>query len=207
MTSILLSGLALSILHAVIPNHWIPLVALSRKEKWSLSKTLNITAIAGGAHVLSTIFIGLLISFLSFHLTHAVEEFTAWISPALLIGLGIYFIYQHYHHHHFHLEADGQSKSIRQQIKIIVIAMFFSPCLEIEALYILAGQYGFFAVLWLSLVYTVVTLLGMLFWVYIVYQGLEKLNKNWHRLEHNSGIVAGIILIITGLLSFFLHLH
>ncbi len=207
MISILLSGLVLSVLHAVIPNHWIPLVTLSKKEKWGLRKTLNITAIAGGAHVLSTVLIGLLISLLSFQLSQDFEKWTRWISPALLVALGIYFIYQHYHHHHFNIDQQGNQKSIRQQIKVIVIAMFFSPCLEIEALYILAGQYSWTLTFWLSLLYVVVTLAGMLTWVYVVYRGLEKLNRNWHRLEHSSGIIAGVILIATGIVSFFLHIH
>lgn len=207
MTSIMLSGLLLSLLHAIIPNHWIPMVTLSRKQQWSLSKTLHITLLAGGAHVLSTVLIGIIISILSFNMSHEFEEWTRWISPALLVALGIYFIYQHYHHHHFHIKPEHNGKSIRYQIKIIILAMFFSPCLEIEAIYILAGQQGWSTVMWLSILYIVVTLLGMLGWVYIVYMGLEKLNRNWHRLEHSSGIIAGIILIGTGLISFFFHMH
>ncbi len=207
MTSILLSGLALSVLHAVIPNHWIPLVTLSKKEKWSLPQTLKITIFAGGAHVLSTVMIGLLISMLSFKLSQDFEKWTSWISPALLVALGIYFLYQHYYHHHFHIDTSGKQKSIRRQIRIIVIAMFFSPCLEIEALYIMAGQHSWSLTLWLTLLYVVVTLTGMLVWVYVVYQGMERLNRNWHKLEHSSGIIAGIILIATGLLSFFLHMY
>lgn len=207
MISILLSGLTLSVLHAVIPNHWIPLVALSRKEGWTLPYTLRITVFSGGAHVLSTILIGVVISVLSFNLSQNVEHFTSWISPALLIGLGVFFLYQHYHHHHFHIDKSSGKKSVRAQIRLIVIAMFFSPCLEIEALYILAGHQGWTAVMWLSLLYAGVTLAGMGVWVYLVYRGLEKLNKNWHRLEHNSGIIAGVILILTGILSFFLDFH
>lgn len=207
MTSILLSGLALSVLHAVIPNHWIPLVTLSRKEGWNLARTLNVTALAGGAHVLSTVLIGLLISYLSFQLSHDFETWMHWISPLLLVALGVYFIYKHYHHHHFHIEPESDTKNIFQQIRVVVVAMFFSPCLEIEALYILAGQHSWRLTLWLTLLYVVVTLVGMMVWVYVVYRGLEKLNRNWHRLEHSSGIIAGIILIGTGLLSFFLHHH
>ncbi len=203
----MLSGLVLSILHAIIPNHWIPLVTLSRKQQWSLAQTLRVTVLAGGAHVLSTVLIGLLISALSLRLSHEFEEWTSWISPALLVGLGIYFIYQHYHHHHFHIQPKNGQKTIRQQIKVIVLAMFFSPCLEIEALYILAGQEGWASVLSLSMLYITVTLVGMLLWVYVVYLGLEKLNRNWHQLEHSSGIIAGVILILTGILSFFIHFH
>src|SRR5690625_7726057 len=102
MVSILLSGLTLSVLHALIPNHWIPLVALSKKEQWKLGQTLKMTIIAGSAHVLSTILIGILISFLSLNLSKNFDVFTGWISPLLLIVLVIFFLYLQYNHHHFH---------------------------------------------------------------------------------------------------------
>jgi nickel/cobalt transporter (NicO) family protein len=34
-------------------------------------------------------------------------------------------------------------------------------------------------------------------------QGLKKID--WHKVEHNSGLVSGIILIVTGLLFIFSH--
>lgn len=203
MTSIILSGLGLSILHAVIPNHWIPLVTISRKEKWSLRKTLQITFFAGGAHVLSTIIIGLLISYLSFRLSENFSSYMTGISSLLLIGLGLFFIYRHYHHHHFHIDDNYSDLTQSKKIQIIVLSMFFSPCLEIEALYILAGQEGWPTIILLSLLYTIVTLLGMITWVYLVYRGLERFNQNWHKLEHNSGIISGAILIATGLIVAF----
>src|SRR5690625_5310725 len=141
------------------------------------------TIIAGSAHVLSTILIGILISFMSRNFYKYFDVCTGWFSPFLLIGLVIFFLYQHYHHHHFQSDETTNNKSVRAQMRVIIIAMFFSPCLEIEALYILAGNMGWSAVFWLSFLYLAVTLIGMVFWVYIVYQGLEKLNKNWHRLE------------------------
>jgi nickel/cobalt transporter (NicO) family protein len=48
--SIVIGSLVLSLLHAVIPNHWIPVVAIARKESWSLSQTLQITFLSGLAH-------------------------------------------------------------------------------------------------------------------------------------------------------------
>src|SRR5690625_6473820 len=113
MVSILLIALTLSVLHALIPNHWIPLVALSKKEQWKLGQTLKMTIIAGSAHVLSTILIGIVISILSFNLSSNFEAFTRWISPLLLIGLGIFFLYQHYHHHHFQIDEAANTKSVR----------------------------------------------------------------------------------------------
>ncbi len=55
LSQIIIGAFLLSIVHASIPNHLIPLVALSKLEKWNEKLTMGITAIAGFAHTLSTI--------------------------------------------------------------------------------------------------------------------------------------------------------
>jgi hypothetical protein len=50
--------------------------------------------------------------------------------------------------------------------------------------------------------YSVISIAGMLIWVRIVYTGMLKLN--WHKWEHNAGIITGLILICTGIISFFI---
>jgi cytosine/uracil/thiamine/allantoin permease len=80
--------------------------------------------------------------------------------------------------------------------------MFFSPCLEVEAYFLAAGVDSFRWTVLLSGIYFFVTLLGMLIWVTIAYHGLNKFN--WHALEHKTGIIAGVTLITSGIVSFFL---
>ena len=59
MNEQLLAAVALSLLHGLIPSHWLPLLALSKKQQWNMSKTLVYTGLAGLAHAASTIAIGL----------------------------------------------------------------------------------------------------------------------------------------------------
>ncbi len=61
MFGIITGSLIISLLHAVIPNHWLPVLAIGKKEGWSLAETSRITFIAGAAHVISTVLIGLLL--------------------------------------------------------------------------------------------------------------------------------------------------
>lgn len=46
MEQLIIGSLALSILHAVIPSHWLPVVAIGRKENWAIGKVLRVTALA-----------------------------------------------------------------------------------------------------------------------------------------------------------------
>ena len=204
MYSIFVGSLLISLLHAVIPNHWLPVLAIGRKEGWSLAETTRITLIAGMAHVISTIVIGVLLAMIGSELTTHIEDFTKIIGPSILILIGIYFVRQHYTHHHFHLEKKQiETKSKGAVVGALVIAMFLSPCMEIEAYFLLAGGKGWYFLVMIAGLYTIITVAGMLVWIRIAYKGLLKLN--WHKWEHNAGIITGLVLIITGIISFFIN--
>lgn len=205
MIQILTGTIVLSLLHAVIPNHWLPVLAIAKKQNWTLTETLQVTFLAGMAHVVSTLFIGFIISIFGYTLAEQTAHFLHIVAPIILIGMGIFFIYQHHHHHHFDLkEAKGNEPlSKRKIVALLTGAMFLSPCLEIEGFFLIAGGLGVFAVILISVIYLLITVGGMLLWVGWAYKGLNI--KNWHRLEHNAGIITGLVLVATGVLSFFLH--
>ena len=205
MTSILIGSLLISLLHAVIPNHWLPVLAIGKKEDWSLAKTTRVTFIAGMAHVISTVIIGLLLGLIGSELTVHIEDFTRIIGPSVLVLIGLYFVRQHYTHHHFHLQKEQIEKKRNKSsiVLALIVAMFLSPCMEIEAYFLLAGSKGWYVLAAIAAMYSIITIAGMLIWIRIVYMELLKLN--WHKWEHNAGIITGLVLIITGIISFFIN--
>ena len=203
MYSIITGSLLISLLHAVIPNHWLPVLAIGKKDNWSLQQVTKVTFISGLAHALSTIAIGIILSMLGLQLANKIEYFTHFIAPAILILLGIFFIYQHHRHRHFHLHKTPEPSLPQNKIIMaLVVAMFLSPCMEIEAYFLLAGAYGTWAVISIAALYLAISVCGMVLWVRLAYKGVLKLN--WHTLEHKSGIITGWTLVITGILSFFI---
>ncbi len=214
MLEILLGSIVLSIVHAAIPNHWIPLVAISRSEKWRRGETLSATAIAGSAHTLSTIIIGVIVGLLGYKLAENFELVTAIIAPAVLVAMGIIYLILGFSggHHHHHHDFEKDTKKARTKTAIILAlagAMFFSPCIEIEAYYFSVGRHGWTGILLLSLIYMVVTVAGMVLLVDIARKGVEKINAHW--LEHHERKITGVVLILTGIASYFLnhggHVH
>ena len=203
MVSILVGSFLISLLHAIIPSHWLPVLAIGRKENWDLTETEKVTFIAGLAHVLSTVIIGIFLGIIGVELSNTIGSFTRIIAPSIIILIGFFFIRQHYVHHHFHLENQkivGRPK--RKIIAALILAMFLSPCLEIEAYFLLAGSKGWWMVTAISVLYCIVSISGMMLWIRFAYKGLLKLN--WHTWEHNAGLISGAVLIITGLLSYFI---
>ena len=205
MTTLLTGTIMLSLLHGLIPSHWLPVLALKERFGWQGSKTVRIAAMAALAHSLSTFMLGVFLGLFSLSLAEMLNSYTRWVIPALLIAIGFYFIIQHHRHHHFHFNEKQKldQAGATQVVTLLVFMMFLSPCLEIEAYFLMAGTHGWPMILTVGLLYTIVSVLGITFWVYLAQKGLHRFN--WHRLEHNTGLVSGCILIITGIISFFTH--
>ena len=214
LSQIIVGAFLLSIVHASIPNHWIPLVALSKAEKWNEKLTMGITAIAGFAHTLSTIIIGIIVGFFGYKLSDSYSFIVGVIAPSLLILLGIiYLIYsirdnKHRHHHHSHeiniddANLTSAKKKTTAIILTLTISMFSSPCLEIEAYFFVASSLGWQGIISVSVIYTIITIAGMLLLVWLGMKGVRKIKS--HFLEHHEKTITGILLIVLGIAGYFI---
>jgi hypothetical protein len=81
--------------------------------------------------------------------------------------------------------------------------MFFSPCIELESYYFTAGTFGWMGILIVSLVYLIVTVSAMVVLVAVAMKGMNRFNFAW--LEKNEKAVIGIVLILVGILTLFIH--
>ncbi len=210
---IIISSFLLSIVHALIPSHWLPLLAISKAEKWNERETIYVTAITGIAHTSSTVIIGIIVGLIGYKLSESYHYITHFIAPIILISLGVVYLFLEYRHnkiksehHHHHINVDGiiKKNSKRSIILSLSAAMFFSPCLEIEVYYFTASKLGWIGIGIVSVVYFFVTIIGMVLLVYLASKGVTKLK--WHFLEHHDKLISGLILIIVGLLAFFIEL-
>jgi len=204
MIQILLSSVALSIIHATIPSHWMPLVAIGNTEKWSRSETVAATGIVGFAHVLSSILIGVAVGWTGYAIYSQYEWVIYTVGPAVLVLLGIIYLVLDRrngdHHHHYDEIKKKKNVSKISLIGTLSVAMFFSPCLELETYYFTAGMHGWKAIIAVSIVYLVITVSGMMLWVYLGLKGLERYDL--HFLEHHEKAIAGWVLIVIGIATF-----
>lgn len=219
MKSTLFLAFVISLLHGFIPNHWLPIVAVSHKQKWDKLTTLRYASLAAWAHSIGTIIIGLVIYFattgaLNFlnlspstihdlnHDHHQESNHFPFehIGGLILILLGIWFLYRHYKHHHFHLDIPSK-KSDKWIFGTILLSMFLSPCMEIVGFFFTLAPAGISVILTLVVVYSLSTWLSILAGVFIGYNGMKKLDA--HKWEHNSGIITSAVMILSGILLWF----
>ncbi len=204
MVQIIAGSILLSVVHALIPNHWLPFVAIGRAERWSIRETLVVSAIAGTAHIGATIIVGVLVGMLGIRITSSYQFVMEVGAPFILVVMGVIFVVLDLRggHHHEHVDLDDREKGRGSKIAIIASlssAMFLSPCIEIAAYYFTASSRGWVAIISVSIVYLAVTLGGMLLLVYLGFIGLKRLR--WTYLEEHDKLVTGLVLILLGIVS------
>ena len=205
MGELMLGATLLSIVHAAIPNHWLPLVALSKSEGWDIRRTRMAALLAGGAHVMSTILIGMIVGGVGMVIFNMFEKAGKYLAPVILIGLGVYNIIEYLkckgiEHHHTHEKCEkNDNKRFYQILLPVTIGMFFSPCVELEAYYLRAAVQGWAGIITVSIIYLTVTIGLILLLVEFGVKGVEALE--WRFLEHHEQAVTGITLIILGISS------
>lgn len=205
MYSIITATILLGMVHALIPNHWLPLVAVAKAEKWERTDLLSVAFIISLAHVAGTVALGIVLGIIGTRLANQYSDFVDIIAPVLLIIFGlIYFSVNLPHHHHGTGEDIEQYKKSRTRwILIFVMMMFLSPCLEVESLFLSAGAFGVKNVLLLALVYAVTSIAGIVGLVMLAFKGIHLVDTDF--IEHNEKRITGVILILVGIVTFFIH--
>ncbi len=197
----IVATILLALIHGSIPNHWLPFIALSRAEKWSTKKLIMIISIGAIFHSLSTAILGFFISYFGYYIS-SISQLEKILPTFFMVFLGmIYLIIDHQEHYNDPLKK----KSINPIFSVILLylGMFFSPCLEIEAIYFSVGRYGLTSFVLISLIYTIITLVSMLTFSYLAYKGLLKYFPKI--LEKYEKRMIGLVLIILGIFSFYFH--
>jgi nickel/cobalt transporter (NicO) family protein len=207
MWQVFVGSIVLSIIHALIPNHWLPMIAIGKTERWTQRETLLATLVTAMAHIASTILIGIAVGFIGYKLSGAFELISSIIAPFVLVVLGLVYILtdllRAHRHEHAHLSVDKNARSRFAILASLSLALFLSPCIELEAYYFQAGTLGWTGILVVSVVYALVTPSLM---VMLVFLGTKGLNRfHWHFLEHHTRKITGFILISLGLLAYFVH--
>ncbi len=168
---------------------------------------MGVTGIAAFSHTLSTVIIGIIVGFFGYRLAGSSSFLTEKIAPGILILLGIIYLvlnirHNKHHTHHDIKPEDAKTKTTTAIILALLVSMFFSPCLEIEAYFFVAANLGWKGILVVSAIYTVITVLGMLLLVWLGLKGIKKIKS--HFLEHHEKTITGILLIVLGIAGFFI---
>lgn len=204
--SILATGFVVAFAHAALPTHWLPFVLAARGQGWTRGRTLAVTALAGGGHVLFTAFLGLLVVAAGLQVSRALGELFPKIAGGLLIAIGLFYLWRqlrgtpHAHHHHHGLGSHNHEPAAGRTDRAIVLGLLalltFSPCEGFLPVYLSGTSYGWLGFVALSLVLAGATLAGMVMLTWITLAGFQRLRL--HVLERLENGVLGSVLCLLG---------
>jgi nickel/cobalt exporter len=199
MLELLTGTILLSLLHAAIPNHWAPVLAVARAERWPLRRAVGLTAVAGLAHVLSTVLLGLALGLLGWRLSNQFAQVASWAAPVLLIGIGL--LYALSGPGYAHPDPATPSRRGKHFVLGLALTMFLAPCLEVQTFFLTAGTRGPAVLALLMAVYLVASVAAMCALVAVAFRGLHRLPlAGIARYERR---LTGAVLVGVGIAGFF----
>ena len=86
--ALLTTALATSLLHTLIPDHWLPFVLIGRARRWSVGRTALISGFSGLVHTLGSLMLGGIAWLIGIGAADALGETMERASLWLLIGFG-----------------------------------------------------------------------------------------------------------------------
>lgn len=207
--SLLGGGFVAAFLHAALPTHWLPFVLVGRAQRWSLTKNLLAVAAAGLAHIASTAVVGSLIVAAGMALDEVVAGLLPHLSAILLFGFGAFYLVKSVIRRP--VMAGGPALDLAEPTVGhgaafwgLVAVMALSPGEVLLPIYMSSAQEGVAALVLLTGVFAVGTILGMTVFTTLARAGASVLKlERWARYE---GAVLGLALIAIGLLVV-LHQH
>jgi len=197
----LLSIFTVSLMHALIPSHWLCFVVVGRAQGWKTRKTMTVAAIAGLLHVATTVGAGIGLSLLGRRAFDG--EHLERIGGVLLIGLGLFYLVLHFLHAGHHHDHDNR---ITEHIALaaLLFSLTLSPCSAIITLLIAAaGSVGQVALIAGVLLVTTVGM--MLLLIGLTSLGIEKLKLT--AVEHYEKLIVGLVVAGLGVVLLLLHHH
>jgi sulfite exporter TauE/SafE len=222
---LLITAISLGFIHTLLgPDHYLPFIVLSRARRWSLSKTLWITAFSGVGHIVGSVVLGIAgvalgISLSKLELIEATRgNLVAWMLIVFGFFYTVYGVFQYLKNgHHMHLPKFLLPKSIREyrhlptteaeEVKedttkltpwILFLIFVFGPCEVLIPLLIFpASEHNWFGVFAVSTLFGIATIATMLLTVFVGYTGTSLIR--FKRVEKYMHMIAGSVIFISGI--------
>lgn len=208
MAEIFVGSLALSIVHVLMPNHWMPIAVIGKGEGWEASKVRQVAALAGLSHSLSTIFIGVGVGLLGMKLAAISVDVMRLAAPSIFFIFGIVYLMggirdgrRSNSGGHRHPVRSSRASTYGATTAIFT-TMFLTPCIEIETYFFRASIMGWSGITLVGITYIVVTVVGILSFVEIVRRGLDF--RGFQLLERYEKQIVGMILMVLAVVTYFI---
>lgn len=90
---LLLSAAAtVAILHSILPDHWVPLAIVARTQRWSIMRTVRVSALAATGHIIASLVLGGILALIGLQFQHELDTQQGHIIGGILVLTGLGFL-------------------------------------------------------------------------------------------------------------------
>lgn len=214
--ALVLTTIITAIVHTLIPDHWLPFVLVSRAERWTVKRTMTLTALSAVMHVTVSICLAFVVvlagrgaEFAVEGLAERLESLSGWLLMVFGAGYTLWFLLRggHVHsfgvhpHHHPHdaeppvAEAGGLRALSGYTLAFIV---GFNPCILVIPCIYGAASLGPLTLAAVALAFAVSTIASMVLVTLAGLRGTSHLTSPF--LTRYGEALSGALIAITGLL-------
>lgn len=193
--------------HAVAPDHWVPFVALAQSDRWSVTRLVIITMLAGLGHVISSILLGGIGIILGMSLSRLelIESHRGELMFWALILFGVLYAAWSIRHarHRAHLDfsvKDVLHRYAMGRMWIMFLILVFGPCEPLVPLMFVAYKHGWGTVGLISAVFSLVTIAMIVGQSLLAYLGVGWVWSKSQWMERYAHTLAGMVIFLTAIL-------
>ncbi|HEV8701667.1 MAG TPA: hypothetical protein VGV60_10395 [Candidatus Polarisedimenticolia bacterium] len=222
-----LSSCSTAIIHALIPDHWLPFVLMARAQGWSERRAATLTGLAGVLHVLVTVVAGGLTIFVGSASVQRLAEWTGhslgFVGGLLLAVFGLaYGVFRHFREARVHAtagpsrektEAAGGHIHVHGHLLerwfhgaltagALVLVIGISPCALLVPILFAASAAGTGAVLAAALGFALCTIATMVGVTIVAMRGMRRIELPFF--TRYGDLISGALV---GAVGFLLMLH
>lgn len=211
LLSLIGAGFVAALLHAALPTHWLPFVAVGRAQGWKTPTILGLAAIAALAHIASTALVGSLLT-LAGSAAPWITQMLPALSAVVLFGFGLWYLTRGLRRSPA-LVGVGVGAAVAERPRVsdaaaawgLIGFLAASPGEALLPVYVGAGVHGWGVVALLTLAFAAGTVLGMVAFTGLALAGVERFKLQ--RLARFEGVALGLLLIALAVFVLLLHGH
>lgn len=197
------AAISVGALHALAPDHWVPLAAVARARGWSRRQTARLTLLCGLGHVSVSAALGLLALVVGREVIEAIGRPLESAAGVLLVAFGAAYalwglrrgaarVHGHAHGHYDHVHDPA-----RATVGSLFLIYSLDPCVAVIPILLAAAGLGAPVAATVVLLYETATLAAMVALVLAARAGVRALSWRW--LDRWPDAAAGTVIAAAGL--------
>ncbi|MHB8361917.1 MAG: hypothetical protein ACYDAO_10410 [Thermoplasmataceae archaeon] len=185
---LLFLSIIIALVHMVAPDHWVPLIAISKKNNYTEFKKYGMASGIAGGHAVISGAIAFLILVLGLTFLKSYTNDLIYLSIFLLLIVGLYFIFNGLH----------ESKEVDRKIENSIIAVSIFPDLAIVPIIVSASVLPFSEIIIIFIGFLIASIISLNIMIYV--SSLAIGDKFSSMKPENMDYVIGGLLLITALI-------